>query len=216
MASIAGKIISEIGIGALIGTLSAFTSTSSNIYNLLYSITKYTGPNKVYIINTIFKLDIENTIKVTESLLQEISKNNINSMPVLQSIDSIHSIIKTISKELKIIYEKLKYNESLWLASYWRAYDCTSNLERLKTYSEILDKRKRILFEVLQIKHDLITTTNTIKNEFSNKDDSLKYINKIKDECDRNGILLIEDKPTITFLKDDNGNQLESLSITDQ
>jgi hypothetical protein len=214
----AGTIISEVGFTALLGTASALTSTSSGVYKLLYGIMRYSGPNKTNIITTIFELDIENTIRIIESLLREIPKDKINSLPVLQAIDSLHDMIKTISNELKIIYERLKYNESLWMGTYWRAYDCTNNLKRLKTYSEILDKRKKIFFEVLQVQKELLTnissqnmssvTNNLIFNKIECKSDSLKYIEQIKNDS---GIPLIKEKEEyVNLLLDDGIKKINS------
>jgi hypothetical protein len=180
---LAGKIISEVGITTLIGTASAITNTSSTICSYLYSIMRYSGPKKSQIITIIFELDIENTIRIVESLLKEIPKEKMDSLPVLQSVDSLHDIIKIISDELKVIYERLNYNEKLLFGSYFRSYDCSKNLKRLKTYNEILDKRRKILFEILQIRGELQnnkSTTNLIFNKIDSN--SLKYLERIKNK----------------------------------
>jgi hypothetical protein len=179
---IAGKIISEIGISALIGTASTVTSTTSSVYGLLYKIARYSGPGRTQIINSIFELDIENSIRIIDSLLREIPKDKIKSLPVIQSIDSLNEIIKTISGELKVIYERLNYNESLWIAGYWRSYDCSKNIKRLKVYNEILEKRRKILFDVLQIKHEITDKIEQPQLLFNANigNDVIKYLNSIQ------------------------------------
>jgi hypothetical protein len=173
------KLISEIGISALIGTATSLSNTSSSIYTILYKITNYSGPGKTHIINTIFELDMENSIRIIDSLLKEIPKDKINSLPVIQSIDSLNDIIKTISEELKVIYQRLHYNESLWVASSLRSFDCTKNLNRLKIYNNILEKRRKILFDILQIKHEISENTSShLSSHISNQ--VFRYLNNIQ------------------------------------
>jgi hypothetical protein len=169
---VAGRILTEIGFATILGTVSAMTGTASSIYNLLYGITKYSGPGKSKIINTLIKLDIETTVRLVDSLLKEIPKDKMGSVTIKQSIESLHEIIASIEKELSVIFSRLNYNEKIWL-KYWRSYDCSNNLDRLNTYKSILDNRLKIFFDLLNIKHELklneqeFTITNTQTKELA-------------------------------------------------
>ena len=200
MTSSTGKIITEVGFTALLGTATALTSTSANVYTLIYNIVKYSGPNKVNIITSINKLDIENTLKITELMLREIPKEKIRSNSVMQGVESIYEIIKKIEQELRSIYTKLKYNEKLWILNYWKAYDCSTHLQKLQTYNEILEKRKKLLYEILQIKNDIFIMNNISKLEsnnyetfFVNSKPEIKVLSNNKDDDDKSQSLVIKE-----------------------
>lgn len=147
---ILAQVITNIGISALVSSITSITHTSENIYNLVnrFSFSKSKEKNKIY--NNLKELDLETTIKILNLELNEINKEKVTSKSIILCIESIQKVILDIEKELLNIDKMTNYNESLLVLQKFRSYDCSQSIKILKSYKTILDNRRKLLNETLQ------------------------------------------------------------------
>lgn len=158
--------MTNIGLTTIISTLSLINKTSQSIYDLIKSLNDKQDNN---INKILIELDLENTIKVINEILINLESVNISSKNILSNIQNIKDIILKIENELLLLHNMVDYNNSIWILKKYRSYDCQNILDNLKLYKSILDNRKKLLTEVLQINNFINNNiNNNIKN--NNKD----------------------------------------------
>lgn len=150
---IISHVVTNIGISALIASISSISRTSQNVYDLIKGFSLSDSEQKVKIRTTLTELDLEATIKVLNEILKKINEKEISSKDILISIQNIKDIILNIESELTLLHNMTDYNESLWLLKKFRAYDCEKSIKTLRLYKSVLDNRRKLLTETLQINY---------------------------------------------------------------
>ena len=161
-AGMATKIITDIGVGAIYSAVTTLTSTAKNVYMLTTEMSdkhKLVEANIIH--NTLVKIDLKLNIEIVELILKEIPKDKIHSKAILAIISSLSDSIILIESELKKINDMLNYNKTLWMFVGWRSYDCTEPVNKLIEYNDMLVRRRAMLFDLLNIKCELVMD-NTI------------------------------------------------------
>ena len=121
--------------------------TSKGIFGLLTGISEFDIPY----INTIFEdLDIMKTIELVESLFKEKTENQnmimLTSTQIL-AFNNLHDISIKIQNELELIKKGIEESKNYWF-KYFRTAPYHQNLENLKRYKKILDKRFDIALKI--------------------------------------------------------------------
>lgn len=150
-----GYVATKIGMSAIISTITTIKHTTSSIYDIMSSIPTFETPSTEKVTEHLRELDLEITIKVIEEMLHEIPKEKIHSKAVQICLNSLKQIVNQIETKLIKLRDVLKYNESLWILKSFRANDCKQTLNDLTKCKHVLDNRRKLLFELLQIKFDL-------------------------------------------------------------
>lgn len=159
--------MTNIGLTTIISTLSLINKTSQSIYDLIKSLNDKQDNN---INKILIELDLENTIKVINEILINLESVNISSKNILSNIQNIKDIILKIENELLLLHNMVDYNNSIWILKKYRSYDCQNILDNLKLYKSILDNRKKLLTEVLQINNFINNNINNNNIKNNNKD----------------------------------------------
>jgi len=163
----ASKIITTIGINAVCSSITTITSAARSIGEVINGISRSSTPDKKNVIDLLNRLDLEETIKVVDSMLKEISRDNLESNTLQLCLDSLIDILKKIEFELKRIDYMLKYNSNIWILSSFRSHDCTSNMKKIEEYKNILDVRLKRFVNMLKIKEEFSKneTKSTVKED---------------------------------------------------
>ena len=104
-----------------------------------------------YYVNLILQeLDIYACVKVIHSMMTFIEKKENNEIIKL-CIDDLHTIINKIEKELGIIKKLIPEHKTKWFYSF-RTPKYYNNVENIKLYKKILDKRLEMFINILRIK----------------------------------------------------------------
>jgi hypothetical protein len=123
-------------------------STSSII-----SIIRYLGNSNhiVQDINVALKeIDLEFTIQIINQVILEHELVKDLTESIKNAIIGVSVILEEIRLELETIHDAIKYHESKYFAN-WRSLVWHNNVEKLKKYDLILQKRYALLFELLKI-----------------------------------------------------------------
>lgn len=149
-------VMSSVGVSVL---TTAVTKTATGVYALLGGIHKSSNNNTIKI--RLETLDLETKIKTIDLFLKEIDTEKISNIESLSAcLQSLHEIIGKIETELKIISDKIKYNNSLYLSISWRKYTCNSNFPNLERYKKTLDERIDLFFKIMQLVGSVRVHTN--------------------------------------------------------
>lgn len=151
---IVAQVITNMGISAIVSSIYTITSTSHSIYDTIKNMSLSSQQKKNNVYHNIKKLDLEATIKIINSMLQEIPKEKIYSKTILLCLESLKEIIIDIEYELFNLNTMIDYNDSLWVLKNFRSCDCSTSLKKLVDYKNILDNRRNLLTDCLQIKYD--------------------------------------------------------------
>tara|TARA_B100000795_G_C22799143_1_gene440890 strand:- start:260 stop:694 length:435 start_codon:yes stop_codon:yes gene_type:complete len=121
--------------------------TSKGIFGLLLGINEFNIP---YINLLLEDLDILKIIELVESLFRE--KTSFESMIFLSpaqilAYNNLHDINLKIKNELEIITTKIEESKNWWF-KYFRTAPYHYNLENLKRYKKILDRRFDIVLKL--------------------------------------------------------------------
>lgn len=168
-------VVTNIGASALIAAISAIISTSQNIYAILNKISLSNSQRKDYVYNHIKKLDLNDTIKIMNSMLEEFSKEKKYSKTILLCLESITNIISEIEFELVKLEGMISYNDTLLVFKKVRSYDCSNILQNLTDCKRILDNRRKLLSECLQLDYD-VKEENILKEEVQGSSVTLNKI----------------------------------------
>jgi len=129
-------ITALIGNGLLSGALGdLYLFIKGSIYNdLLEKVIK--------------ELDIKSELDIVQAILFDLSNYNENRI-IKVSSEQVKNTVNDIHHELKEIQKELEYHKTRYMC-YWRTPNYTDNLIRLKTFRDILRKRRELLISVLK------------------------------------------------------------------
>ena len=143
-------LLGQIGLELTLSCISGFTSAASSIFYITDVVSTYKGEN-AKIITTILDLDIANSVKVLEQLLNELEITEESSNTLHICIKSLHDVIKQIEHEFSEIQNKLEYNRSLYVFKNLRSCKFNNTIKRLTTLKSILDNRRDLLFRTISM-----------------------------------------------------------------
>ena len=153
---VAGKIITTMGINAVCVSRTTIASTAINIYDIIGGISRSKTPGRANVVDLITRIDLEETVKIVDSMVKEIAREKINLKTLILCLDALTDILKKIECELQNIDTMLRYNGSLWILTSFRSYDCSTNMTKLEEHKNILDARLKRFIELSQIKCEFI------------------------------------------------------------
>lgn len=131
--------------------LRAMYYTSQNFFHLFSNLKLETSKNDSdSIMSELNAFDIENYISIVESFLVCIDLDRA-TQPVQMSIYNVKRTVSEMYHELDTIYRKIKYNNSLWMMSSIRAYDCTEHIRNLKRQKQKLEERFELLMKLTKL-----------------------------------------------------------------
>ena len=91
----------------------------------------------------LIELDIKGELDIVQALLYDLS-NRTESRIIKVASDQVKNSVKDIHYELKLIQKELEYHKTRYFNS-WRSPNYNDNLIRLKTFRDILRKRRELL-----------------------------------------------------------------------
>jgi hypothetical protein len=147
-------LLKTIGIDLTLKCVNIVSTSVHSIYNLVSAV-KASGANVIEITKLLKELDIDNDVILIESLLQEIDLTKIHSKTLAICLERLKECVLEIENDLKIINDRLTYNNSLWYGKSFRAYAFDDKIESLKLLKLNLDNRKKNLFEIIKINNYL-------------------------------------------------------------
>jgi hypothetical protein len=157
MASVLGLLTLGAATSTTTSVIASITSISNNVITLLGHITSIgtvsSTSKQSDIIILLNKSDIEATLKLFHAIILEIppTYDMTQVSSVLISLNNVKDIISKIEAELKDIHTKIEYNSNLYIMASFRSYTYSSNLENIKNYIAILDRRVDYMFKILDI-----------------------------------------------------------------
>lgn len=116
---------------------------------LINGISDINSHNDYYLNMELEDLDIYTCVKIIHSMMNFIEKKENNEI-IKICIDELHKIVDKIDKELSIIKDLILLHKEKWFNSI-RTPDYYNNVENVKKYKKILDKRLELFMNVLRI-----------------------------------------------------------------
>jgi len=161
---------------------SAIKETAIGTYHVLYQFV-----NHPEIDLELQELDIEATIKTVESIIQNITQDQISD-PVYLSLHQLHQSMCNIMDDLTKLKQSADNYNKKWFRSI-RSADYISYLESVKINSKVLDKRLKHLFKLLNIQNVFSLKKFTYSDLVQNK-----HIQTINDELNDKIIMYTQKK----------------------
>lgn len=156
---IGGTIIRTIGIDLTLKCISTITSSAHSIYGLISGLTS--GPRPQDVVTVLKKLDIEQKVRVLESLIKNLRLGK-HSETLSLCLDGLKQCLNNIEAELVIVQNRVTYNHSLWFFKGWRAWSFDDCIINLTTFNDMLESRRNMFFEVLKVDNELISEESLI------------------------------------------------------
>ena len=150
------KIVSALSSTDLLMT--ALSRSTQNLSFLLGCINKY---DHQHINLELKRIDIEMRLKIIEAFLSDIKQED--EKIIILCIESLQEIINEIHVIINKIYDKIRYNQSLYLFKSFRTVDCKKYTQRLEVLSTVLDKRFDITRDLLKLYNIRINKDNNIE-----------------------------------------------------
>ncbi len=161
------SVLNKLGMDVIVG---AITKTTTSIGFMIGHIMAIDQPGVIEIQKTLKEIDLEFSIEVLEELVNE-HKDSYAPNSVKKSLDGVNQILINIENELKTIKEAIEYHEQKYFSS-WRTFDCSCNVSTIRKNKELLDKRYKVLTDLLKIysyqmnaNKNMIKQDNDIKSE---------------------------------------------------
>jgi hypothetical protein len=148
-------VIGALGANLTLGLISGVSSTAKSVYDLIFTIKNRTNNGAEEIKQIIQDIDLEGKIKTTQFFLSEIRIDNDTPYTVIYCADHINDAIMSIVDELNKIYQRMQYNNNIWIGSSVRAYKFHNCTLRIKARLDILEERKKSLIDILSVQHKM-------------------------------------------------------------
>lgn len=178
-------IVGALSLGTISTVINSISTLSMNIYSLSTNIKLSKNIYHKDVRDILIKTDLAATIKLLQNIIVDIPQYYDDNSSVIIALKNVQEIIIDIEKELRLINQKMQYNNNIYLMKNFRSYDFRSELGSLEMYVNILEKRRDNLFKTLEL------FKNTVKNPVPNQ--KLLTIANIDEqifEIDDNAILL--------------------------
>jgi hypothetical protein len=151
---IAKGVVEKVGIDLGLKLISGASTSAKNISALMGFIQSESNEDKLVML--LKNTDVELTVKILECIISEINVNKKTPNSVINCLKGLHDILNKIENELHIIKLRIEYNKSLYVFKSLRSYNFSSNINKIKNCLSILDNRKKLLFETIEISHSLV------------------------------------------------------------
>ena len=178
-------IIGALSLGTISTVINSISTMSMNIYSLSTNIKLSKNIYHKDVRDILIKTDLAATIKLLQNIIIDIPQYYDDNSSVIIALKNVQEIIIEIEKELRMINQKMQYNNNIYLMKNFRSYDFKNELSSLETYINVLEKRRDNLFKTLDL------FKNTIKNAVPNQ--KLLTIANIDEqifEIDDNAVIL--------------------------
>ena len=152
MEVITHEVVKRVGMDITVKILSGLSSSAHGIYGLLYYIQ---NESKTKIGKELEDTDVKTTIKILENFISELDVNENTPETIIFCIKKVHNTLINIENNLKLIYEKIKYNNSLWVLSSMISYNFNDNIKNIKKELIKLENRRKLLFDTLKLSNTL-------------------------------------------------------------
>lgn len=116
---------------------------------IINGISDINGHNDYYVNMELEDLDIYTCVKIIHSIMNFIEEKENNEI-IKICIDELHKIVDKIDKELSIIKDLILLHKEKWFNSI-RTPDYYNNVENVKKYKKILDKRLELFMNVFRM-----------------------------------------------------------------
>lgn len=146
-------VIQKVGLDIGMKVIGGVASSAKQISSLLGFIKSENDQSDLT--HFLRKTDIEVTIKILECIVSELRVGNETPVSVINSLKSLHESLVCIENELQDIKRRLQYNRSLYVFKSLRSYGFKSKMKNLTDNLDILDNRKKLLFETIEISASL-------------------------------------------------------------
>ncbi len=178
-------LVGALSLGTISTVINSISTLSVNIYTLTTSIKLSKNIYHQDVRNILIKTDLGATVKLLQNIIIDIPQYYEDNSSVIIALKNVQEIISDIEKELKLIHNKINYNNGIYIMKNFRSYDFKSELNNLEIYVNILEKRRDNLFKTLEL------FKNTVKNPVPNQ--KLLTIANIEEtiyEVDDNALVL--------------------------
>lgn len=142
----ASTMVSTLGTDIVIKTL---TTTTSSIGSVISYLTTNTKPGANDITNTLAELDLEFTVNVIESVINDYKEKELSDS-LKKIILGVNEILELIHKELNAIKDAIEYHNSKYLNG-WRSFSWNGNMDNIKKQNQVLKNRYQMLLDLLKI-----------------------------------------------------------------
>lgn len=150
---IAKAVVERVGIDLGLQMVSGVVTCARNISGIIGFIK--VDDDKSELIHLLKRTDIEVTVVILECIVTELDVDENTPNSVINGLKSLHEVLSWIENELTIIKERVEYNRSLYFLKHWRSYGFTSNIKHIEDFMGILENRKKLLFETIEISNSL-------------------------------------------------------------
>lgn len=157
-------VIGALGANLTLGLISGVSGTATSVYTLISTIKQRTNNGAEEIKQIIQETDLEGKIKTTQFFLSEIKIDNNTPYTVIYCANLINDAIVSIVDELNKIYQRMQYNNNIWIGSSVRAYKFHNCMLRLKARLDTLEERKKSLIDILSVQ-DKMYKNDKIKEQ---------------------------------------------------
>lgn len=151
---VAKEFVGRVGFSVAVNLATALTSSAKSISSLLGIINN--DKTQTDLIRLLEETDVETTISVLDTMVGEIRIDEKTPNTIIMCLKKVHSILQKIEAELKGIHDKVKWNKSLYLLKSLRSYTFKSNIARINTLLGVLEGRRKLLFDALNIQPHLV------------------------------------------------------------
>jgi hypothetical protein len=115
----------------------------------------------VNIKDDVHKLNIQSRLKMIDTIVEEV-KTYKHSFTLSLCLTGLENCLKKIEDEITQIHNKVKFNEELWIFKSWRCNVFDENVLNIESLSRMLDNRKEMFFNVLNVETQLISEQSLI------------------------------------------------------
>lgn len=150
-------LIAGIGANLTFGVLSSFAATTRGVVDMIGTIKQSCGPD---IKKAIDELDLETTLKIIHCLVSEIQIDDRTPETIHVCLKSLMDVVRLIYDELGRINYRLQYNNSLWVGKTFRSYRFINCESRLRTYMIVLENRKKLLIDIINMQDRMVRNQN--------------------------------------------------------
>lgn len=151
-----GAVSAVSAIGADLGfkIVTGIASSARNITTLMGFIKK--KGSKTELIEFLEEKDIVMRVNTLHCVVSELKINKNTPVSISNCLKGLHQIIKSIEYELTAIRKKIEYNKKIYWAAKFRKFKLKSNLRNINNFVEIMESRRKLLYETVSIGDNLI------------------------------------------------------------
>jgi len=159
-------LVNTIGVGPIVQCLTALTSSTQIICGTIGNIVVSEKVDSQSIVNLIKELDLSTEMIILQSLLKEIRVEQYESSETLKlCLNALRECISSVQNNLNETYERITYNNSLWIFKFYRSYVFDDLMTKLIISKKALDNRKKLLFETLNMYSSKTILPNNIDKD---------------------------------------------------